>query len=82
MRILVGALTALPLIGMSGIEEEAREGLAEVRAEADLEFFNLPRAFVVGADMDTEESFGNAILFVILSSTGLTCSLVTLAKEA
>ncbi len=52
MRILVGALTALPLIGMlpvgvSGIEEEAREGLAEVRADADFELFSLPSALLV-----------------------------------
>ena len=88
MRILVGALTALPLIGIlpvgvSGIEEEAREGLAEVRADADFELFNLPSALVVaGADIATEESLGSDIPFDVFSSVGFICALDVLTKEA
>lgn len=85
MRIFVGALTALPLIGIvSGIEEEAREGLADVRADADFELFNLPNALVVaGADIATEESLGSDMPFDAFSSpAGLICALDTLTKDA
>jgi hypothetical protein len=80
MRILVGALTALALIGVSGMAEGAREGLAEVKAEPDLEFFNLLKALC--PEIATEESLGKATLPAALSSVGFICALVTLIKEA